>query len=152
MLDKAEVADLVRYAREHHVEVMPEIPSLTHSYYLLTRHRELAEIQDAEWPDTYCPSEPKVYPLLFDVLDEYIEVMKPRMVHVGHDEWRMPLGVCRRCLGKDPTELFAADLNKIYAHLQGEGRPHGHLGRPPDRAAARQEGQGTCPIPRARRT
>ena len=121
LLDKAEVADLVRYAREHHVEVMPEIPSLTHSYYLLTRHRELAEIQDAEWPDTYCPSEPKVYDLLFDVLDEYIEVMKPRTVHVGHDEWRMPVGVCKRCLGKDPTELFAQDLNKIYAHLKARG-------------------------------
>ena len=121
VLEKEEVADLVRYARQHHVEVIPEVPSLTHSYYLLTRHRELAEVPDAEWPDTYCPSEPKVYPLLFDVLDEYIEVMRPRMVHVGHDEWRMPLGVCRRCQGKDPTELFADDLNRIYAHLRGKG-------------------------------
>jgi hypothetical protein len=121
VLEKEEVADLVRYARQHHLEVIPEIPTLSHSYYLLTRHRELAEVQDAEWPDTYCPSEPKVYPLVFDVLDEFIEVMKPRMVHVGHDEWRMPLGVCRRCQGKDPTELFAADLNKIYAHLKAKG-------------------------------
>jgi hexosaminidase len=121
VLEKEEVADLVRYARQHYIEVIPEVPALTHSYYLLTRHRELAEVPDAEWPDTYCPSEPKVYPLLFDVLDEYVEVMKPRMVHVGHDEWRMPLGVCRRCQGKDPTELFAGDLNKIYAHLRGKG-------------------------------
>ena len=67
----------MRFVRQHHVEVIPEIPSLTHSYYLLTRHRELAEVQDAEWPDTYCPSEPKVYDLLFDVLDEYIGVMHP---------------------------------------------------------------------------
>ncbi len=121
VLEKAEVADLVRYAREHHIEVMPEIPSLTHSYYLLTRHREFAEIQDAEWPDTYCPSEPKVYDLVFDVLDEFIDVMKPRTVHVGHDEWRMPVGACPRCKGKDPTELFAQDLNKIYAHLKQKG-------------------------------
>lgn len=121
VLDKEEVAELVRYARENHIEVIPEIPSLTHSYYLLTRHRELAEVQDAEWPDTYCPSEPKVYGLLFDVMDEYIDVMRPSMVHVGHDEWRMPLGVCRRCRGKDPTELFAADLNRIYGHLRAKG-------------------------------
>jgi hypothetical protein len=121
VLEKDEVADLVAFVRKHHIEVIPEIPTLTHSYYLLTRHRELAEIQDAEWPDTYCPSEPRVYPLVFDVLDEYLDVMKPAMVHVGHDEWRMPLGVCPRCKGKDPTELFAADLNRIYAHLRSKG-------------------------------
>ncbi len=121
VLEKDEVRELVDFARKHHIDVIPEIPSLTHSYYLLTRHRELAEIQDAEWPDTYCPSEPKVYPLLFDVLDEYIEAMKPAMVHIGHDEWRMPLGVCPRCKGKDPTELYAADLNRIYAHLREKG-------------------------------
>jgi hypothetical protein len=121
VLEKEEVADLVRFARQHHIDVIPEIPSLTHSYYLLSRHRELAEIQDAEWPDTYCPSEPKVYDLLFDVLDEYIEVMKPSMVHIGHDEWRMPLGVCSRCKGKDPTDLFAADVNRIYSHLRAQG-------------------------------
>lgn len=121
ILEKNEVADLVAFARSYHIDVIPEIPSLTHSYYLLTRHRELAEVQDAEWPDTYCPSEPKVYDLLFDVLDEYIEVMKPTMVHIGHDEWRMPLGVCSRCKGKDPTELFASDLNRIYSHLQAKG-------------------------------
>ncbi len=118
VLEKDEVAGLVAFVRKHHIEVIPEIPSLTHSYYLLTRHRELAEIQEAEWPDTYCPSEPKVYPLLFDVLDEFIEVIKPTMVHIGHDEWRMPLGVCPRCRGKDATELFAADLNRIYGHLR----------------------------------
>ena len=118
VLEKDEVADLVRYARRHYVDVIPEISTLTHAYYLLTRHRELAEIQVAEWPDTYCPSEPASYRLAFDVMDEYIEVMKPRMVHIGHDEWRMPWGLCPRCKGKDPTVLFAQDVNKIYSHLK----------------------------------
>lgn len=121
VLEKEDVADLVRYAGEYHIEVIPEIPTLTHSYYLLTRHRELAEIADAEWPDTYCPSNPKTYELVFDVLDEYIEVMKPRMVHIGHDEWRMPVGVCRRCRGKSYTDLFAQDVNRIYEHLKARG-------------------------------
>jgi hypothetical protein len=117
VLEKEEVADLVRYAGQHHIEVIPEMPSLTHSYYLLTRHRELAEITDAEWPDTYCPLAPGVYSLLFDVLDEYIGVMNPKIVHIGHDEWRMPWGVCPRCKGRDPRELFAQDVNKIHAYL-----------------------------------
>ena len=121
VLEKDEVAGLVRYANEYHIEVIPEIPSLTHSYYLLARHRELAEIANAEWPDTYCPSEPKVYDLIFDVLDEYIDVMKPHMVHIGHDEWRMPVGACARCKGKIYSELYAQDVNRIYSHLKARG-------------------------------
>ncbi len=144
VLEKEEVAELVRYARQHHVDIIPEISTLTHAYYLLTRHRELAEIQAAEWPDTYCPSDPASYRLAYDVMDEYIEVMQPRMVHIGHDEWRMPWGICPRCKGKDPTVLFAQDVNKIYSHLKrrnvevamwgdhlvervrGKGLRHGH--------------------------
>ena len=53
ILEKDEVAALVRYAGEQHIEVIPEIPSLTHAYYLLTRHPELAAVEGAEWPDTY---------------------------------------------------------------------------------------------------
>lgn len=117
ILEQQEVADLVAYARQHFIEVIPEIPSLTHSYYLLAHHRELAEIQNAEWPDTYCPSEPKSYALYFDVLDEYIRVMKPQMIHIGHDEWRVPFHECPRCAGKEYSDLFAADVNRIYTFL-----------------------------------
>lgn len=121
ILEKREVAELVEWANQNYIEVIPEIPSLTHSYYLLTRHRELAEIADAEWPDTYCPSNPKSRELLFDVLDEYIEVMKPAVVHIGHDEWRMPVGVCPLCRGKDPRELFAHDVTSIHDYLAKKG-------------------------------
>ncbi len=121
ILEKDEVADLVRCAAEYHIEVIPEIPSLTHVYFLLTAHRELAEIQEAEWPDTYCPSNPGSYKLLFDVLDEYIDVVKPKLIHAGHDEWRMPWGVCPRCRGKDSRDLYAEDVSKIHAYLASKG-------------------------------
>lgn len=118
LLEKQELADIVQYARRYNIDVIPEIPSLTHSYYLLSKHRELAEIQDAEWPDTYCPSNPKSYELLFDVLDEYIEVIKPNMVHIGHDEWRMPVGICEKCKGKNTSDLFVQDVTKIYDFIK----------------------------------
>ncbi len=117
VLEKSEVAELVQWARQYHIDVIPELPSLTHSYYLLTRHPELAEVPGAEWPDAYCPSNPKSYDLLFDVLDEYIEVMQPKMIHVGHDEWRITVGACPRCRGRDGRELFAEDLRRIHDHL-----------------------------------
>jgi len=121
IVEKDEVADIVRYARQHGMDVIPEIPSLTHAYYLLTRHREFAEIQKAEWPDTYCPCMPEVYELYLDVLDEYIEVIRPSVVHIGHDEWRMPMDVCPRCKGKDYRELFVQDVNKVHDHLEEKG-------------------------------
>ncbi|MEO7145735.1 MAG: beta-N-acetylhexosaminidase, partial [Bryobacteraceae bacterium] len=121
ILEQEEVADIVTYARKYFIDVIPEIPSLTHSYYLLARHRDLAEIPDEQWPGTYCPSNPKTYALLFDVLDEYIQVMKPRMIHIGHDEWFAPVGRCARCRGKNLGDLFATDVNKIHRYLAARG-------------------------------
>ena len=121
VLEKDEVADICRYARELGIDVIPEIPSLTHAYYLLTRHRELAENADVEWPDTYCPLCDGAYDLLFDMMEEVIEAMAPTTVHIGHDEWRMPMDRCPRCKGRDYRELFVQDVNRIHAWLAARG-------------------------------
>jgi hypothetical protein len=122
ILEKEDVADLVKVGNQNFIEVIPEIPSLTHGYYLLTKHPELAEYPGDKWPDTYCPSNPKSYELLFDVYDEYLAVIKPKMVHIGHDEWwGAPIGVCPRCKDKDYASLFAADVNKVHGYLAKKG-------------------------------
>ncbi len=122
IVEKEDVREIVRIANDNYIEVIPEIPSLTHGYYLLTRHRELAEYTAALWPDTYCPSNPGSYELLFDVFDEYIEVIHPKMIHIGHDEWwGAPLDSCRLCKGKDYSELFARDVNTIHDYLGKKG-------------------------------
>ena len=122
IIEKSDVKALVDFANENFLEVIPEIPSLTHGYYLLTRHPELAEYPGDRWPDTYCPSNPKSYELMFDVYDEYIDVIKPKMIHIGHDEWwGAPLDVCPLCKGKDFSELFAGDIIKIHDYLAAKG-------------------------------
>lgn len=118
ILEQDDVKGIVDFANANFIEVIPEIPSLSHGYYLLTRHPELAEYQADIWPDTYCPSNPGSYELMFDVMDEYIEVMDPEMIHIGHDEWRgAPLDVCPRCKGKDYSELFASDVQMLHSYL-----------------------------------
>lgn len=118
ILEKEEIRDMVQYANHHFLEVIPELPTLDHSFYLLTRHRELAEIQTDLWPSAYCPSTPEVYDLLFDVFDEYIEVMQPKMIHIGRDEWwSAPIDVCPKCRGKNYFDLFVDDINKIHGYL-----------------------------------
>jgi hypothetical protein len=121
ILEKEEVADLVSYIRKFNIEVIPELPSLTHAYYLLWGHRELAENLAQPYPDTYCPLKPESYKLYFDVLDEYIDVIHPTLIHVGHDEWRMEKDLCELCKGKDYGELYAADITKIHDHLAKKG-------------------------------
>lgn len=121
ILEKEEVADIVNYIRKFNIEVIPELPSLTHSYYLLAGHKELAENLNQPYPDTYCPLKPEIYKIYFDVLDEYINVIHPAMIHVGHDEWRMEKDICELCRGKDYGELYATDLKKIHDYLAKKG-------------------------------
>jgi len=122
IIEKDAVRDIVGAAHENFLEVIPEIPSLTHAYYLLANHRELAEYPGDKWPDTYCPSNPKSYELLFDVYEEYLDVIKPKMVHIGHDEWwGAPLGACPLCRGKDYSELYAGDVKKLHDYFAKRG-------------------------------
>ncbi len=122
VLEQYQVKNIVQEAKRNHIEVIPEIPSLSHSYYLLTRHKNLADEPFMQWPDTYCPSNPNTYKLLFDVLDEYIHVMHPKMILIGHDEWwGTEIGICPRCRGKNYQELFAQDVTKIHDFLASKG-------------------------------
>jgi len=120
-LEKAEVADLVRWCGQHQIEVVPAIPSLTHSFYLLTKHKDLSEVPGDKWPDTYCASNPKSYKLLFEVMDEFLDVMKPKMVQACHDEWFAPFGLCPNCKTKVPGEVYGHDLIKIHEYLANKG-------------------------------
>lgn len=119
-LEKEDVRRLAAAADRYGLEIVPEIQSLTHTYYIAAPHPEVAEDPDMAWPDSYCPSNPESYRILFDVMDEILEVLKPRRVHIGHDEWRAG-AFCPRCRGKDPGELYAQDVVKIQQHLAAKG-------------------------------
>lgn len=119
-LTKAEVRALVDTAASYGIEMIPELPLLSHSDYLLASHPELAEMKDDPIPCCYCPSNPDVYKLTFDLLDEVIEVFRPRTVHVAHDEW-WTHGRCDACRGKDPARQFADDLIIYYNYLKERG-------------------------------
>lgn len=116
VLSQAVVRELADYCRARFMTVIPEVPSLSHSDYLLLAHPELKERAEDSYPDTYCPSHPETYRLLFDVLDEVIEVFTPEVINIGHDEW-YSIALCDRCRGRDPADLYADDVRKIHDHL-----------------------------------
>lgn len=115
-LTQNEVRELIDYCCDHGIEVIPEMPSLSHCDYMLTRHPELAERSEDPYPDTYCPCNEGSYELYFDLLEEVIDVVKPRFVNIGHDEL-YSISLCEKCKNKNPAELFAKDITRIHDWL-----------------------------------
>ena len=135
-LTKDEVRDLVAYAKSYGFEVIPEVQSLSHVQYLTMTYPEIAEKEpqlaaagdveiekedkkpDEFYPHCYCALHDKSYEIIFDLIDEIVEVVKPaRYVHMGHDEVYQ-IGVCERCRNRAPAESFALHVNKVHAHLK----------------------------------
>ena len=121
-ITKAEVKDLVDYAREYGIEVIPEIQSLSHVQYLNMTYPEIAEQHSGDgFPDSYCPLHPDSHRIVFDMIDEVVDLLGPlRYLHMGHDEV-YTMAECPRCKGKSRDELFAYDVNAIYDYLKKKG-------------------------------
>ncbi|GEM_PF-3504164 len=115
-----ETRALLEQCRLRGIDVMPEVPFLSHSDYILLAHPELAECPDEPFPDTCCPLHPDYRRIVFDLLDEVVEVFRPKTLHIGHDEWWV-MCQCDRCKDHDPAELFADDVNAAYEYLKSKG-------------------------------
>lgn len=137
VLEKWQVRDLLSCAREYGFEIVPEVQSLGHVQYITYAHPELAEREekDREVSDTrgederpanfyshcYCPSNEESYKLIFDIIDEVVEVAQPKhYVHIGHDEV-YHLGLCPRCKGTSHDVLYARHVNRLYDYLKSKG-------------------------------
>ena len=121
ILSQDEVRALIAYARSRGLTVYPEVPTLSHCDYLCMAHPEIREREEDDlYPDTYCPNHPDTYPLVFDVLEEILEVFQPEMVNIGHDEF-YTVGLCPRCKDKKAHDLFVQDVTKIHDWLKARG-------------------------------
>ncbi len=110
-----QIGELADFCREHFMEPVPQIQSGGHCEYWLFRdgqHKDLAE--DPANPYNYCPSNPAVYDLLFDLFEETEKWLKPKYFHMGHDEMWGVYAECPRCQGKSAGELFAEDVTRIH--------------------------------------
>src|SRR5690606_13187340 len=82
-----------------------------------------------EWPNadglyckSYCPLHPEVHNVVFDLVDEIMEVFEARSFHAGMDEvFYIAHPDCPRCKGMDPATLYAGEVSKISNHLQQKG-------------------------------
>lgn len=117
-----ELRAITRYARENGIDVIPEIKFLTHQEHFLLQTKQRLMFNTT----TYDPRKPEVYDIAFAVLDEVIELMHPKAIHIGHDELAgHGLKSRKKWLRPDeqvlPADLFLQDVERIHAYLKKRG-------------------------------
>ena len=88
------------------------------------------------WPDSYCPSNPESYKILFDIMDEYIDALQPKRVHIGHDEWRSD-AFCPLLQRQGHGQALRRGRDQDLPAPEGEGARDLDVGRPLRRLAQR---------------
>ena len=118
-----DIREIVQYATERHITIIPEIDMPGHMVAAVTAYPELGctggpyEV----WPDwgvsedILCGGNPRVYEFLEDVFTEVMELFPSRIIHLGGDEapkirWKS----CPKCQQKIREEHLANE-----EHLQG---------------------------------
>ena len=129
-LSRDDVAAVVAAAKAAGVRLIPQINLLGHqswdktTYGLLRSHPEFDETP-GKYPDnagiycrSYCPRHPEVHKVVFDLIDELVEVFGADAFHAGMDEVFI-LGDedCPRCKGHLTSELYADEVRAIHDHL-----------------------------------
>jgi len=141
-LSEKEVKQIVRTAEKSGIRLIPQINLLGHQSWagnlnkLLEEYPEFDENPSVEmpekyeWPNedglyckSYCPLHPGVHKVVFAVVDEIMEVFEADAFHAGMDEvFYIGEDECPRCNGKDRSELFAGEVNRIRDHLAASGK------------------------------
>ena len=133
-----QVRDLVQYAAERYVTIIPEIELPGHALAAIACYPELScGLEDhyetaTKWgvfKQVYCPKE-TTFEFLEDVFDEVFELFPSEVVHIGGDEcpkasWK----ACPHCqalirkLGlKDEYELQSWFVTRIEKYINSKGR------------------------------
>ncbi|MBI2439792.1 MAG: family 20 glycosylhydrolase [Lentisphaerae bacterium] len=75
---------------------------------------------------TYCPLHPLTRKIVTEIVSEMLELFGSRLFHMGHDEMQFGaapqyVGVCPRCRGLSPPEVFAHDVCQIDQVVKAQG-------------------------------
>ncbi|MBI9016012.1 MAG: family 20 glycosylhydrolase [Phycisphaerae bacterium] len=133
-----DVKEIVEYARQRFVTVVPEIEMPGHSVAALAAYPQLSctggpfEVETA-WgvhEDVYCAGNEKTFAFLEDVLDEVCELFPSVYIHIGGDECpKVRWEKCPRCQKrikdeglKDEHELQSYFIKRMEKYLEGKGR------------------------------
>lgn len=129
-LTKEDVAEIVKYAADHYITVIPEIEMPSHSEEVLYAYPLLSCTHSPRGCSNYCASSEAAYEFLCNVLDEIVEMFPSEYIHIGGDE--APKDQWTKC--PDCQALMEAEglensdylqsrfMRRIEEHLATKGR------------------------------
>ena len=141
-LTYSQVKSIVLACRQEGIRIIPQINLLGHQSWhsssekLLEVYPQFDETPEVAFPEhyvwpnadglyckSYCPLHPEVHAVVFDLVDEILDVFEADAFHAGMDEvFYLGEEQCPRCNGMDPAELFAGEVRRIDQHLSGLGK------------------------------
>ena len=127
---KEQMRDLVEYARERHIEIIPEIEMPSHSEEVLAAYPELGCSCQAYKDSDFCVGNEAVFEFLETVLTEVMDVFPSKYIHIGGDEagkqhWK----TCQKCQQRmkeeglsGVDELQSYMIRRIEKFVNSKGR------------------------------
>ena len=123
--DAAKAKVLVEVARQHHVELVPQVESLGHAGALL-RHEELKDLRLGGNAGAICPLAERTLPFLDDLYEELCEAFpQSPLFHIGGDEvWGFAHDPrCAEMVRERGEEgVYAYHLNNLHGLLTKRDR------------------------------
>lgn len=125
-----EARELVRYAAERHITVIPEIEMPGHSEEVLAVYPHLACTEKPYTSSEFCIGNEETFEFLENVLSEVIDIFPSEYIHIGGDEaskehWK----VCPKCQArikqeglKNEAELQSYLIRRVEKFLHSKGR------------------------------
>ena len=137
---KADVREIVRYAADRHITIVPEIEMPGHSLAALASYPQLicANYNQEVWAkyagypsaNVYCAGKEATFNFLEGVLDEVMDLFPSEIIHIGGDEvdkylWQHCPDCQKRIRTeglKNEEELQSYFIKRIEKYLNSKGR------------------------------
>ncbi len=129
-LTKDQAREIVKYAAQRGIEVVPEIEMPAHSEETLTAYPEYSCTGEMYVHPDFCVGKEATFRFLEDILTEVMEIFPSQYIHIGGDEagkqaWKTCPDCLKRAkvLGLENTDdLQAYMIKRISAFLESKGR------------------------------
>ena len=127
---KEQLRELVEYARERHIEIIPEIEMPGHSEEVLAAYPELSCAGESYRQGEMCIGSEEVFRFIENVLTEVMDVFPSEFIHIGGDEankehWKK----CPKCQQRmkeeglaDVDELQSYMIRRVSRFVESKGR------------------------------
>jgi hexosaminidase len=125
-----DIREIVEYARQRHITVIPEIEMPGHSEEVLAAYPQLSCSGKPYAEASFCPGNEQVYQFLETVLTEVMKLFPSEYIHIGGDEagkeaWK----ICPKCQARmheegleNVEELQSYLIRRIGRFLNDHGR------------------------------